>query len=77
MEFQRTSHVVGVRFKPTGAVYYCDPGKLDLSVGDLVIVESECGSKEASVVIAPEQVMYSDLRGPLDLAVQKLDIETG
>lgn len=77
MEYTRTSHVVGVRYTPTGSVYYCDPGNLGLSVGDRVLVESEGGPREAIVVIAPEQVLYSDLRGALDQALQKLDFETG
>ncbi len=76
MDYTRTSHVVGVRFTPTGPVYYCDPGNLDLSVGDRVLVESENGPREANVVIAPEQVLYSDLRGALDQALQKVDSET-
>ncbi len=75
MEYTRTNHVVGVRFNAIGPVHYCDPGNLDLSVGDRVLVESEDGPREANVVIAPEQVLFSDLRGTLDPALQKLDSE--
>ena len=65
--------LVGVRFGRSGPVHYFDPGDLDLSAGDRVLVEAEDGPREASVVIAPQQVLYSDLRGPLDPVLRRLD----
>ena len=65
--------LVGVRFGRSGPVHYFDPGELELSVGDRVLVETEDGQKEAGVVIAPQQVLYSDLRGPLDPILRRLD----
>lgn len=35
--------VVGVRFKAAGKIYYFDPEKLDLDIGDCVIVETARG----------------------------------
>ena len=63
----------GVRFGRSGPVHYFDPGEFELSVGDRVLVETEDGQKEAGVVIAPHQVLYSDLRGPLDPILRRLD----
>ncbi len=58
--------VVGVRFAQAGKVEYFDPSGLELSAGDKVLVETEDGPKEGRVVIAPAQVVQSDLRGPLE-----------
>jgi cell fate regulator YaaT (PSP1 superfamily) len=64
--------LTGVRFGRSGPVHYCDAGDLELSVGDRVLVETEDGRKKAAVVIAPQQVLYSDLRGPLDPILRRL-----
>ena len=58
--------VVGVRFARAGKVEYFDPSGLELSPGDRVLVETQDGPKEGRVVIAPAQVVHSDLRGPLE-----------
>ena len=58
--------VVGVRFARAGNVEYFDPSGLELKAGDQVLVETQDGPKEARVVIAPDQVVHSDLRGPLE-----------
>ena len=60
------AEIVGVRFLPSGQVHYFHPGGHDLAVGDLVRVETDDGPREGRVVIAPDQVLYSDLRGPLN-----------
>ena len=65
--------IVGVRFISSGQVHYFDPGGYDLSVGDLVRVETDDGPREGRVVIAPDQVLYSDLRGPLDPVLGKIE----
>ena len=72
-EGRTTTNVAGVRYTPTGPVRYFDPGGHELSVGDRVLVETEEGQREGLVVIAPGQVLYSDLRGPLAPVVRKLD----
>ena len=56
---------MGVRFTPGGRVHYFDSANKDLSVGDRVMVETDDGPREGQVIIAPTQVLYSDLRGPL------------
>ena len=71
--------LVGVRFGRSGPVCYFDPRGLDLSVGDRVMVETEDGGRAATVVIAPRQVLYSALRGPMQPVIQRLpdDEEAG
>lgn len=65
--------IVGVRFEPHGRVHYFDGAELALSVGDTVSVESDCGPRQGRVAIAPGQVLHSDLRGPLDRVLGKVD----
>ncbi len=57
--------IVGVRLKISDRVHYFDPANLDLAVDDRVIVETDGGRQEGWVVIAPRQVIYSEVPGPL------------
>ena len=66
-------NVLGVRFKSAGRVHYFDPGDQDLAVGDRVVVETEEGPREGVVVIAPHQVFFSELRGPLPAALHRVE----
>ena len=68
-----TVNIVGVRFMPAGRVRYFDPGEQDLDVDDRVVVETEGGPREAIVAIAPRQVLFSELRGPLEPVLHKVD----
>jgi cell fate regulator YaaT (PSP1 superfamily) len=65
--------IVGVRFEPHGPVHYFDGAGTALSVGDTVSVETDCGARQGRVAIAPGQVLHSDLRGPLDRVLGKVD----
>ena len=56
------STLVGVQFKPSDKVQYFDANGIDVTVGERVIVETWNGEREGVVVIAPEQVVRSDLR---------------
>ncbi len=67
--------VVGVRFKRTGKVYYFDPSDFELKVGDCVVVETIRGPELGQVVIAPSQVLASEVTKPLKPVVRKADIE--
>ncbi|HKT38334.1 MAG TPA: regulatory iron-sulfur-containing complex subunit RicT, partial [Ktedonobacterales bacterium] len=49
-------HVVGIRFRPTGRIYYYDPAGHDLKTGQWVVVETPKGAECGRVVIAPRQV---------------------
>ena len=57
--------VVGVRFGPSGRVRYYEDDGIRVSFGDRVLVETERGEREASVVIGSGQAVRSDLSGPL------------
>ena len=76
-EAKRVATVVGVRFSPTDRVKYFDPGDNDLAIGDRVLAETEGGPQEGLVVIAPQQVLYSELRGPLAPVLHKVDTVEG
>tara|TARA_B100001013_G_C24379319_1_gene351459 strand:+ start:324 stop:542 length:219 start_codon:yes stop_codon:yes gene_type:complete len=67
-------HLVGVRFRASGPVRYFDPRDAELDVGDRVMVATANGEKEGRVIIAPQQVLYSELRGPLNPVVRKLSV---
>lgn len=69
---KQTTEIVGVRFKPSGRVYFFAPSGEELSVGDRVEVETDIGYREGTVVITPEQMRYSDLRGTLDPVARKI-----
>jgi cell fate regulator YaaT (PSP1 superfamily) len=58
--------VVGVRFKEAGRVFYFDAGGLSLEVGQRVVVQTPQGSEMARVVIAPDQVLASEINEPLN-----------
>ena len=65
------SRIVGIRLQGSGSLLYFDPGNLELSLLDTVMVETETGIKQGCVVIAPDQVVYSEIRGPLQSIIAK------
>lgn len=67
--------MIGVRFTRSGPVHFCDPQRLELALGERVVVETPEGLREGQVVIASGQVLFSELRGPLDPVVQRLGPE--
>ena len=71
------SAIVGIRFEGVGPVEYFDPVDVNLSVGDLVVVETDEGLQDGQVVIAPGQVLYSELRGPLSRVLRRVVPEEG
>ena len=62
-----------MRLSTSGRVHYFDPADFDLAVGDRVLVETDEGARKGEVVIAEDQVLYSDLRGELDRIVGRPD----
>ncbi len=71
-EGRRTANVVGIRFRPLEPVQYFSPGDEDLAVGDWVLVETGGRPMEGLVAIAPAQVLYSEVRGPLEPVLGKV-----
>ena len=58
--------VIGVRFHEAGKIYYFSPvGFEDVEVGEYVVVETSRGLEIARVVIAPQQVVLTELTEPL------------
>ena len=57
--------VVGVRFKKAGKVYYFDPGDIDLTVDQSVIVETARGIEFGEVVLGPCDVAEEEVVAPL------------
>jgi cell fate regulator YaaT (PSP1 superfamily) len=56
---------VGVRFKEAGKVYYFDARGFELTTGNYVVVETSHGQEVGRVVIAPDQVIVSEIKESL------------
>lgn len=56
---------VGVRFKEAGKVYYFDAAEHTLDVGNYVVVETSHGLEIGRVVVAPDQVLASEIKDAL------------
>lgn len=67
--------VVGVRFRPTGRIYFYKPGQQELKTGQWVIVETAKGTECGRVVIAPREVALSELGGDDLKTVQRVASE--
>ena len=59
------SKVIGVRFRNAGKVYYFAPGKLKISQGDHVVVETARGVEYGYVVLGVKEVEDSKIIQPL------------
>lgn len=66
------ANVVGVRFKDAGKIYYFDPNGLDISKGQLLIVETakgiECGTAQYSVREVSDDNITSPLKPVIRIA---------
>lgn len=67
--------VVGVRFRRASKVYYFAPGDIELEADDWVVVETARGLELGQVVIAPSQVLSSEIAEPLKPVVRKAEPE--
>lgn len=56
---------VGVRFKEAGKIYYFDARGFDIDVGQYVVVDTTHGQEVGRVVIAPDQVIASEIKETL------------
>jgi len=63
--------VVGVRFQRAGRVYYYDAAGVELEVHDDVVVEAMHGAAIGRVVIAPKQIIASELTHPVQSILRK------
>ena len=62
--------VIGVRFQQNGKVYYFDPGELEISVTDNVIVETARGVEYGYVAFAPKEVEEEEISSPLKSVIR-------
>lgn len=60
-----TSDVVGVRFRDSGRVYFFQTGDVAVETGMWVVVTTSRGDEAARVVVAPRQMLMSQLDGNL------------
>lgn len=63
--------IVGVRFKKAGKIYYFSPGRLEISLGDAVIVETARGVEYGKVVLGPKEVEDDAAPAPIKLIQRK------
>ncbi|HET7656852.1 MAG TPA: stage 0 sporulation family protein, partial [Bacillales bacterium] len=62
--------VIGIRFKKAGKIYYFDPGELQVTKDDFVIVETARGVEHGKVVIGKKQVDENDVVLPLKKVIR-------
>jgi cell fate regulator YaaT (PSP1 superfamily) len=65
------SEVIGIRFKSAGKIYYFDPSGVIAGINEWVVVETGRGPELGKVVIAPKQVLDSELTEPLKPVLRK------
>ncbi len=74
------ANVVGIRYRKAGRVYYFNPSGIELSIGDIVVVDTNRGQVLGQVVMAPTEIMENEINKPLKSVVKKAteeDIEHG
>ena len=67
--------VVGISFREAGKVYYFDPGKINFSVGDKVIVETSRGVEFGTIKQANKEVPSSEVISPLKPVMRRATAE--
>ncbi len=67
--------IIGVRFKRASRVYYFDPAGIELEANDYVVVKTARGLELGQVIIAPHQVLQSELTEPLKPILRKAEAE--
>jgi cell fate regulator YaaT (PSP1 superfamily) len=65
--------IVGVRFKRAGRIYYFDPKDYDLDMNGWVVVETARGLEVGRIVLAPRQVLVSEVEMPLKAVIRKAE----
>ena len=62
--------IVGVRFKKPGKTYFFDPGKIEVKMGDTVIVETAMGDELGEVVIPNRELPDEKITTPLKKVIR-------
>ncbi|MBR1865296.1 MAG: stage 0 sporulation family protein [Lachnospiraceae bacterium] len=63
--------VIGVRFRPNGKIYFFAPAKLELEVGDAVIVETARGVEYGKVVLGRREIEEGSITSTLKPVIRK------
>ena len=63
--------VIGVRFKKAGKIHYFNPGQIEITRGDFVIIETQRGLECVEVVISPREIANDKLK--VDSIIRKAD----
>ncbi|MBM3182436.1 MAG: stage 0 sporulation family protein [Chloroflexi bacterium] len=63
--------IVGVRFQQAGKLYYFDAADIPIEIGDCVIVETNRGRELVKVIIAPKQLLSSEITETLNPVIRK------
>ena len=71
----KTVHVIGVRFRTAGKVYFFDPGQWEVRHGCHVIVETARGVEYGTVVGLPMDVKASKVTQPLKEVIRVATLE--
>jgi cell fate regulator YaaT (PSP1 superfamily) len=69
------ANIVGIRFKRAGKIYYFDAGDIDLKAGEYAVVKTARGVELGHVVIAPGQVIDSQVKDTLSPVLRKAEEE--
>ncbi len=69
------ANIVGIRFKRAGKVYYFDAGDIELEVNNYAVVKTSRGLELGHVVIAPGQVLASEIEETLSPVTRKAEPE--
>jgi cell fate regulator YaaT (PSP1 superfamily) len=69
------AEIAGIRFKRAGRIYYFDAAGVTLAAGDDVIVKTSRGQELGHVVIAPGQILASEVEENLSPVVRKAEPE--
>ena len=65
--------VVGIRFRQAGKIYYFDPGELEISKEDCIIVETARGIEFGHTVVANKEVDEKEIVSPLKKVIRMAD----
>jgi len=66
----KLKNIIGVKFKKTGKVYFFDPGKLHIRVGEHVIVDNAMGEDYGEVVIGNRKIETEKITAPLKKVIR-------
>lgn len=70
-----TKNIVGIRFKPSGPIYYFDQAGIEVTPGNVVVVDTARGLTIGTVVFTSNQIPPSELTDPLKPVIRHAQAE--